>query len=135
MRVRELRHELARSGLMEGKTPWVVVATGQDHLPHVFVVQSSKRYEAIENLLVSRLRDIPDLPPGTNIVISEADDVTPYGRCQGITVATDPPSLLQRVVHILDVLVLQYAGAIETNDPRVTKQVPGYAYYQTSLEV
>lgn len=135
MRIQTLRHELSRAGLLEGKTPWVIVTVGSDSLPHVNVVNPSKVFQPIENRLVSELRKLSDLPSGSSVVIADAHDHTPDGLRRGLTISTDPPSLAARITALVDVLVLSYADAVKADDPRIVRTGAGYAYYQTSMEI
>jgi hypothetical protein len=117
---------------MEGKTPWIQVAVGSDHLVHVALLNTSSAYRAIENRLLSNLRKVEGLPRKAVITLSESRDRTPNGMRRGVLVTSNVPQGLNKILGALDLLVVLNARAVEAKQPKILEWNDRSAYYRVS---
>jgi hypothetical protein len=128
----KLRHNLSRSGLMEGHEPWIELNVGQDGHPRVAMRNSIVWLTPIEKSMMLELSKLKDLPPGTQLVFSAMEhdvdptslDDTPKRR---IAVSVSPPAsnMVDRAIGIIDMVVKKHRDRLSSTGGGVSKSPQG----------
>jgi len=124
----KLRHNLSRSGLMEGQEPWAELNVGQDGHPRVALRNSVVWLQPIEKSMALELSKVKDLPPGTQFVFSAIEedpdpmnpDPAPVRRI-AVSVVPPSPNLVDRAVALVDLVVNKHRERLATTGGGVSK--------------